>query len=116
MGKPHVGVKIRNKLLQFSYMYMFAFLIKHAVSFTLTLVRAHTSAHRGQAAFSVDQSHRVTEITHRQLIYPVRNIIGYRTPLLAQRHLAMQTSFSLFNRLKHGVAVISVFKHIFLRL
>ena len=80
------------------------------MSFTLLFVRTDPTANGRQITLVVDDVHGIAEVTHRQLVNPVRNIMTYRTSFLALRHFAMQAAFSLVDSLKHGVALVNFLK------
>ena len=95
-------------------MYALALLCQHAMALTLLLVRTYAAAYGRQVALVVDYPHGITKIAHRQLMYPVRYVMAYRTPFLALRYLAMQAALGLVNGLKHGVPFIYFVKKLLL--
>ena len=80
----------------------------------LLLMRTDTTAHGRKIALVVDYFHGIAKVSHRQLMYPVRNVMAYRTPLLALRNLAMQATLGLVDGFKHGITFVNLMKKLLL--
>ncbi len=120
-GEVHLRIEVGDKLLQLAYLHRLSLLAEHTVALALLLVRTHTAADGRQVALGVDDAHRRTHVTHRQLMHEVRDVVLDRTSLLALRNLAVQASLRLLDGLSGGESLVHHLKsvgllHLYLRL
>ena len=102
----HLRIEISNKLLQLTNLYRFTLLAQDTMTLALLLMRANTSADSRQVALFIDDRHGSSHITHRQLVYEIRNVIFYRTSFTALWDLTMKTTLSLLDCLTGRKALV----------
>ena len=101
----HRAVKVSHETFELTDVDMRALLVEDTMALTLALVGTDASADSRKIALCVYYSHRIAEITHRQLADPIRHVVADRATLLAKRVLTVEAAFRLLNSLKHGVAI-----------
>ena len=102
VGKVHIAVKVGNEALELTDAYRRALLAHDTIAFALALVGTDAAAYCRQVAAAVDDGHGVAEITQRQFVYPVGNIIAHRAPLFTLGHLAVKAPLGFGYCLAHG--------------
>lgn len=113
MAQSGVGVKIRHKSFQLSYVDALPGFCQHTMSLALLLMGAYAAADGWEVALAVDYVHGVAEIAFGQLAYPVGHLIADRTTLLAAWHFAFQTSLCLPDRFRQGIILVDFVNTIF---
>ena len=108
--ETHVTVEVGYEAFQLAHSYALALLVEHAVAFALFLMWAYASAYGGQVALAVYDVHGIAEVSHRQLMYPVRYVVAYWASFLALRNLAVEAAFGLVDGFKHGIAPVYFLK------
>ena len=68
----------------------------------------------GDAVAHTDDLHGVSQVTPRQFVYPVGNVVADGASLLALRNLAMQASLGLVYGFEHGIPFVHFMKKLLL--
>ena len=110
MIQSRLEVKVGDKTLQLTDLDMFTRFIQDTMTLTLSLMGANTTADGGKITLMAYNLDRTTEITFSQSGDPIRNLIIDRATFTALRHLAVKTSLSLLDSLRHRKILIYLVK------
>ena len=99
-------IEVGNEAFQLTYIDSLALLAQYTTALALFLMTAHATAYGRQVALGTDNTDGITQVSHRQLVNPVRDIVADGASFLTLWHLAVQTSFRLVNSLEHGIALV----------
>lgn len=105
-AKAHIRVEIGYELFEAADVDVLPFFPEYAIALALPLMGAYAAAHGREIALCVDYAHGIADVSHRELVNPVGNIIAHGAAFLALGHFAMKASLGFGYCLGHGIGVL----------